>query len=102
MDIAKSLAEAPDEIVVFEDGQTVTAAIKKLREDKRTLEKSSTKTVTFTHHATHWIIATVFTPRGTSAATNHLVCLPKSKYSETDALKHVDEYTKEVLPFDGE
>jgi hypothetical protein len=102
MDISKTLSENPGDIITFEDGPTVLATVKKLREEKRLLEESAAKTVGFSQGPTHWILAVVLAPPGKGKLLKRIICFPKGKYNEGDVLKHVDDYTREVLPFDGE
>ncbi len=102
MDIEKTLAENPDTLVTVEDGASALEAIRKLDVKKYLLSQTESNAIEYAHHPTHWIVAMVLAGGRRPEPIHRLICFPKSSYTEKDIADHLNEYTRDVLPFDGE
>ena len=102
MDIEKTLAENPDTLVTMDDGPVALAAIKQLDLEKHLLSQTESNAIEYAKHPTHWIVAMVLAGGKRPEPVHRLICFPKKDYTEKDIAAHLNEYTRDVLPFDGE
>jgi hypothetical protein len=100
MDILKDLANNPDTLFTIEEGPNLTAAVTQLGVERPQLPKNGA--ITYSNHPTHWILSVMRISPGQPGSAHRVLCFPKSKFSEQEIAKHLDDFAHETLPFKGE